>query len=209
MIDGNLVVGGTGGNDIITVSTASPGGAVVNVSGKILTNPTRADGKWVLPATGHVIVNGGAGNDYISTPGPVSAEVHCGDGNNTVMGGAGNDVIWGGNGNNLLIDSVGRNVLIAGRGHSTVLGGSGADIVIGGGLDGGLDYAALRAMSDAWATSATVPTNLLSHVLAPLDLTAPDFLSGGGSADLFVARASNIDFLTDFVSAAGDRKLTF
>jgi hypothetical protein len=117
------------------VNTATPANVLVSNNGRALLDP--AGGPFNLKGsggqlTGHVIVFGLSGNDFIQTPGNVSAEVHCG--NDTVYGGAGNDVLLGGRGNDYLKAGRGDSILISGGGNTYLVGGSCTYLLIAGQL---------------------------------------------------------------------------
>lgn len=66
-------------------------------------------------------VNGGAGNDTITT----------GSGRDFLVGGAGDDILDGGSGNDQLLGGAGNDTLISGAGNDTVNGGAGDDLIVG------------------------------------------------------------------------------
>ena len=70
-----------------------------------------------------------------------------GDGNDTITGGAGNDFLVGGDGNDRIVGSAGHDILVAGD------------------IGCGLDLAALRAVSQAWAASRTVTAEAVDDFL--------------------------------------------
>jgi Ca2+-binding RTX toxin-like protein len=81
--------------------------------------------------SGNNVVNGGAGDDRMTT----------GNGNDTIDGGTGNDTLSGGNGNDTLVGGTGNDDLSGGNGNDTLSGGTGHDVLNGGAgndiLDGG------------------------------------------------------------------------
>jgi Ca2+-binding RTX toxin-like protein len=128
----NLIVIGTNGPDNLTVNTSNPANVLVSNNGRVLLNP--AGGPFNMKGNGgRVIIFSLGGNDFIQTPGAISEEVHCGNGNDTVYGGNGNDVFFGG-GNDFLHAGNGDAVLIGGAGKSYLVGGSGNDLLIAGQL---------------------------------------------------------------------------
>jgi Ca2+-binding RTX toxin-like protein len=94
VVNGNLYVYGTPGNDVILAKYLD-GTFTVQFPGHAIPQFTAGTGQGqVNPTTGRVIINGLDGNDLISMSGAFPAEIHCGAGNDTVHGGAGGDVIY-------------------------------------------------------------------------------------------------------------------
>jgi Ca2+-binding RTX toxin-like protein len=116
----NVVVNGTNGDDVVTVTGA---GTDAQVAG--------------LPAL--VTVSGGiAGNDRLTVNAQGEGDVvdasfvAAGSIQLTENGGDGDDVLIGGDGNDVLLGGGGDDVLIGGPGVDTLDGGDGDDIVIQG-----------------------------------------------------------------------------
>jgi hypothetical protein len=121
---GALIVGGTTGNDVITVSLDNRKG-ILNLS---------LDGKishFKLSKVKKINVNAGSGNDKITVAPNVriSATELGGAGNDSLTGGAGNDSLDGGAGNDTLNGSAGNDTLAAGAGDDSVEGGDGDDAI--------------------------------------------------------------------------------
>ena len=82
------------------------------------------------------------------------AEIHAGEGKDTLVGSAGNDLLFGEAGNDLLNGKAGDDTLAGGNGNDKLLGGAGADSLSGGaGKDtltggGGKDIFVYRAGDD-------------------------------------------------------------
>jgi hypothetical protein len=114
-----LFVGGTTGNDTITIAPASSDGKVVKVGINFVTYGP-------FSPTGHVIVYGQAGTDIIKTAAQTIGNVltyvnvpliiFAGSGNNTlnVSGSMAGNVLVGGGGANKLLGGLGRDILISG-----------------------------------------------------------------------------------------------
>ena len=131
--DGDLLIGGTDGNDRIFVSPGrqrDPAGSVrVTINGEQL---------GTFRPTGRITIHGNGGDDLlrISNSSRISNEsiLIGGDGNDRLIAGRANATLDGGDGDDRL---TGRN------GDDTLLGGDGRDILNGGGgrdfLDGGAD----------------------------------------------------------------------
>jgi Ca2+-binding RTX toxin-like protein len=112
-------------------------------------------------------VNGGAGNDFIST----------GDDRDTISGGSGDDTIYGGIDADLITGGSGSDRIIGGEGADTI-GGSDGDDVIYGGLGGGLD--ALNIRDDGQLRAADPDTG-----------NGTDILDGGAGNDLIYGQDDN------------------
>jgi hypothetical protein len=204
--NGNLLVVGTDSADNIVVTSTDATHASVSVNGGAAVTYTFASG-------GHIIVYGLGGNDTITVNGNVNAEIHGGDGDDTLTGGAGDDVIWGDAGSDTLTGGAGNDVLVGGGGGGDCLVGSaGHDILISGELTGlwgntatggtkVYDYAMLRAIGDAWAAQWAADVDLSS---ASDDVTDPDVdqLTGSSGHDWFII--SGGDKITDINSATKD-----
>jgi len=78
-----------------------------------------------------VLMDGGAGNDYLMAGGG-PATLLGGDGNDVIFGGMGNDLLDGGSGNDLLFGGPGNDILIGGAGNDILVGGAGQDTLAGG-----------------------------------------------------------------------------
>jgi uncharacterized delta-60 repeat protein len=122
--NGTLEIGGSAGDDAITVSTH---GRFVRVEfgGR---GRRRFGGRRVQ----RIVVTGGDGNDSIDLHGiAFPANVFGGAGDDTLYGGSGNDTLDGGPGN----DHVGFNgpgPTVSEPGDDTVIGGDGEDWLVGG-----------------------------------------------------------------------------
>jgi peptidoglycan/xylan/chitin deacetylase (PgdA/CDA1 family) len=180
MQGGSLAVGGTLGNDKITISPANASGAV-NVmaalsgakSAKSLGNFTPSD---------HILVYGQSGNDTITLTtkkigkGVSSITVPAflyGGGTGTVTldarGSTADNVLTGGRGTNTLYGGASRDLLIAGLGTSILNAGSTDDILIGGWTDYDLTSTAmtydqkiraLEAVMAEWGSADDYPTRV-------------------------------------------------
>jgi Ca2+-binding RTX toxin-like protein len=145
-----LFVGGTAGNDAITIAPADATGLTVSVSINGATQPGGPFGSIV-----HIVVFGQGGSDSIqevaatfssqSVPVRVPALLFAGSGNtvlsaagssaaNLLVGGAGNDTLTGGSGSDVLIGGGGASALHAGGGGDILLAGSTTYAPIVGGV---------------------------------------------------------------------------
>src|SRR5262249_37165107 len=166
---GHIFVNGQGGNDSIRLLSSVIGGKTVKIG---------------VPA----VLDGGAGNDILSSLGSKA--------NNILLGGAGNDTVTGGSGRDLLFGGDGRDLLRA---------GGNSDILVGDRFrfDAALD--ALLALQAEWtrvdpgSTYATRQNNLFSggglNGTTVLNATTidddgdVDKLYGQAGKDWFLARA--------------------
>jgi hypothetical protein len=143
VMEGNsLAVGGTLGNDTITLTPADTTGDItVTLTGKTTFTGT-------FKPTDHILVYGQTGNDtiqlvsnkiagttyYITVP----AFIYGGGTGNEILSVAGsnaNNVVIGGGGTNQITGGLGRDLLIAGLGASKLYAGSAGAILIGGWTD--------------------------------------------------------------------------
>jgi hypothetical protein len=197
--NGNLVVNGVAGQGNVIV---------VNSNAHTFTVNGQTQSYNTVALTGHFIVNGvGNVGNYIQILGIVSAEVHAGNGNDTITGGAGDDVIYGGSGNDVIQGGSGNDVLIGGTGRSRVSAGAGHNIVIGGGES--LDYTHLHSFAEYWAANGSITVADLA--LMAMDFTAPgagitERLTGGtgvtatspSSTNYYLGSAGNPPRITNF-----------
>jgi hypothetical protein len=144
----SLFVGGTTGNDKISVSTASNKRIEVFIGG-------RSQGKFT--PTGGIFVYGQAGNDTISVPSNIKlpAFVDGGAGNDVLSGGGGSNILLGGAGNDLLIGGSRHNLMIGGTGSDRLVAGGAGDILIGGTTAFDANYQALHAIMAEWTSNRT------------------------------------------------------
>lgn len=173
-----LLVNGTSGNDVITVTrpTSTSYNVVINGVNK---------GTFTSPSG--IVVYGQDGNDKITLASNVTlnslldggngADTINGGGSNSIMlGGAGNDTLTGfgalvgGADNDILKSSGGRSVLIGGAGADNLTSQFGNDILIGGTTDHDANPLALSAIRAEWNQNISVSTRI-AHLAG---------LAGGG-----------------------------
>jgi hypothetical protein len=218
-----LVIGGTSGNDIITISPADASGAIVTVT---INGVVQRGGPFA--PTGHLLVYGQGGNDTIqevtkvfgttTATVAVPAVLFAGTGNTTLSaaGSSANNVLVGGGGKDSLTGGRGRDILIGGAGASTLRAGGGGDILIAGRTAYDADLAALLAVLAEWGrpdrSYAARVSNLFNGGsdglngtarLAPPTVTVAagvDQLFGGAGSDWFwiAARPSATDQVNNF-----------
>jgi uncharacterized delta-60 repeat protein len=206
ILDGDLVVAGTPGNDVVRVSGGKTGPLAVEIAGTTVGTFDRAD------VTGNIVLRGFAGDDSMTLAAdvPVAAVLDGGEGNDTMTGGAGNDTAVAGPGADVLTGRLGQDTLIgpAAGGTWTVkdrngsvagtkfyefnhlVGGAGADtfkVVPGGKLFGTIDGGAgSNALSYATFTN-TVKVNLgLGTATGTAGVSNIQNAAGGAGHDLIV-----------------------
>jgi Ca2+-binding RTX toxin-like protein len=195
-----LVIGGTTGNDLITVAPAILAGRYWVWINSILPQVS-------APPEGtsfdRIVVYGQAGHDAIAAVGvAIPAWLYGDAGNDLLKGGSGDDVLLGGEGNDILVGGAGRNLLIGGNGSDFLMGGFGDDILIAGrttfDVRTAANDAALRAVMREWTGDDTYELRVgrLQEVLRTgehggqatvFDDCAPDVLLGMDGRDWFFA----------------------
>jgi Ca2+-binding RTX toxin-like protein len=218
-----LVIGGTTGNDMITISPADGTGKTFTVRINGVVQP----GGPFAP-TGHILVYGQAGADVIREVAAtinnkavkiaVPALLFAGSDGSTLSaaGSSANNILVGGQGNDILTGGSGRDILIGGLGAAVLHAGSGDDILIGGSTLYNANPAALMALMAEWGRTDADYWTRVGHLFGSLGggangsfllnrssvhgSTASDALFGGPGLDWFFFTA--IDRLTNV--AAGE-----
>src|SRR5690348_164391 len=138
---GTLTINGTPGPDHIVLSAAG-NFYQVTINGA-------APKSYYLFNFSHIVINGGAGSDYIENRlGPVnfpsrprvSVTLFGGAGSDTLVGGSGSDTLAGGKGADILIGNGGNDFLNGGPGEDLVAGGADQDIYESGTAEILVDY---------------------------------------------------------------------
>jgi len=189
LADGVLTITGTEGRDVISVSldatdatrldvvankqsfgfdVADVGSIVINTAGgNDVVTVSEKNGAITIP----MVVDGGAGNDRITT----------GSGDDVVTGDAGNDSVNGGAGNDQLDGGVGNDSLDGGAGDDALAGDVGRD-KLGGGvgdddLDGGAGKDAVNTGTgaDAIAADPANPKEVKDHNVEGHEYNVADF----------------------------------
>ena len=81
----------------------------------------------------YVIINGGAGDDYVdASRADFNVTLIGGTGNDTLLGGRRNDVVRGGDGNDFIAGGSGDDILYGDAGNDILIGGDGNDLILGG-----------------------------------------------------------------------------
>jgi hypothetical protein len=221
----DLAIGGSVGNDTITVSPAdSVGNLNVNFNGSSLGN---------FKPTGKILIYGQSGNDTIQLTAKkisgitdyvsVGAYIYGGGTGNEILSAAGstaNNVIIGGGGTNQITGGLGRDLLIAGLGVSQLHAGSGEDILIGGWTDYDITSTAmtydrkvqaLNAIMAEWGrTDLGSRTDPTGYNLRINDLLGPGAggTSGGKNGSYFLnGMTVHSSGVSDTLFAAGTQAL--
>lgn len=152
--------------------------------------------------TGGDVLDGGEGTDTL-LGGPGADNLLGGGGNDSLRGGTEGDVLLGGGGHDRLAGDSGSDSLDGGDGKDLLSGGSGSDTLDGGAgydrlmLGAGADVAAGGAGSDRFvfrSDDIDASVDLITDFSCSggetdiLDLRQLDVLSGGGSAETWIAQ---------------------
>ena len=123
---GSLIIGGTGGDDVIRLYRRRRDGFLV---ADILGTRHAVDPRRVKK----IAVFSQSGNDSITIGARVpGAYIDGGDGNDTIAGGIYNDTIIGDDGNDSIFGGTGRDKIFGGDGADAIAAGGGNDYVLGG-----------------------------------------------------------------------------
>ena len=175
-----VIINGTAGNDVITVT--DNGNGVITVSG--LAEQVTITG--FEAANDHLVINGLGGDDVIQgslLSAGVSLTADGGDGNDVLLGGAGNDTLLGGAGDDVLNGGPGVDVLDGGTGDNVLIQGAG--------------FAAVGSASAATAAFAPVPSLVYSgtagaDTISVTQSGATVNVAGGGAPASFAADGSTL-----------------
>ena len=131
LIGGTLHIGGTSGDDQITIflRATNPKMLEVNVNGMISAFRTKD--------VNSIIADGGDGNDTIKfdeTFGKIAitSKIYGEAGNDIITGGSGADRIMGGDGNDWISGGAGNDIIYGEAGDDRLFGGDGKDYIVGG-----------------------------------------------------------------------------
>jgi Ca2+-binding RTX toxin-like protein len=127
-VNDTVVVNGTKGNDVITLSIENGALVIDGLASRVVIDH--------FDPNDTIRIAGLGGNDVIdaSRIGPNGPKLilEGGNGNDVLIGGAGNDTLDGGAGNELLIGGAGNDTLDGGAGNELLIGGAGNDVLLGG-----------------------------------------------------------------------------
>ena len=166
----DLLIGGTAGNDAISISPAAATGTVPAGGGALV---VAMNGRSYGPfnVTGRIVAYTNSGNDMVTVSPAIylPAWLFAGSGNDTLAGGSGNNVLVGGGGRCTLTGGAGRSLIIAGNGSSRLLGGQlygatdpscGGAIMIGGSTIYDRNEMALNAILQEWSSADGYQTRM-------------------------------------------------
>ncbi len=167
----SLVINGSDGNDKVTLSALPPS------------------------LSGHVTLNGAAGDDSLSgTAAVVKIFLDGGSGKDTLLGGLGDDTLLGGSGDDSLKGSAGDDILLGGDGKDTLIGDAGNDALIGDAgddsLDGGADKDTLLGLGGKDTLKGGDGNDTI------LGGDGDDSINGGAGTDTLVGNAGSNSFDT-------------
>jgi Ca2+-binding RTX toxin-like protein len=157
---GSLIVDGTAGNDVVTVTQSNKAFKIVEdgktqtfakskvTAGQLVFHGNAGDDSFTATnVTLKIVADGGDGNDKI-TGGALADALTGGSGNDLIYGGGGDDTIWGGDGDDRLVGEAGNDTIYGGSGNDwlvgcydgnskepgrdTIYGGDGDDTIWGG-----------------------------------------------------------------------------
>ena len=166
--DGTIIVGGSGIDDVLTVS---PSGTdiVVDLNGTNMSVPAAdVTGVWARLFDGDNTVT-------IDSALAIAARVDVGDGDDTITTGLGDDSIDSHGGDDVITTNAGHDYVLSGAGNDVVDGGDGRDTLMGGAGNDSLNGAAGADQVHGWQGRDS---------LAGGD--GEDTLSGGASSDLIL-----------------------
>lgn len=194
--DGVLRIGGTSGNDLITVSRTSTGKFRVTFGLSIISESVPVTSVNEIRVWGRAGIDGIALID-LTTKSMLSG----GEGTDVLAGSNGDDILLGGNGDDLLTGFGGNDVLAGGDGRDALLGGDGHDILIAGQISPQQTAAGLRAMGIEWAASKATTAAEATEADRLVTDDDADILSGGGGSDWFII--SRGDSVLDYSTKVG------
>lgn len=201
-----LFVGGTGGNDPVTIESAGRGGSVaVTVGGAA---------QGTFSPTGRVVILTGAGNDTVNVGGSVGVltEIHAGDGHDALNAGNGGSIVVGGRGNDSIHGGSGRDLLIGGTGGDRIVANPGDDILIAGRTAHDADPRALYALWREWNRTDQTYAQRIEHLQGnsatanpAAGLNGTYYLRATGTGRTVFDDTSNDEFAYDTLNgASGD-----
>ncbi|MFO0902889.1 MAG: Ig-like domain-containing protein [Pirellulales bacterium] len=205
-----VTVGGTAGNDVITVDPYRGNGVMIKLNGAVV-------GQY--RGVSLVIVHGGDGNDTITAGKWLMARTlfYGGTGNDRLTGGFADSILVGGDGDDVLTGRYGDDVLIGGAGKDSLNGGYGFNLQMGGSTDYDANDAALLSLMNTWTRPATLSkrisrvnassTPLASSAVTPSD-AAVDSIVSKYAFDWILASSSDNDAVSTKGKLARVSRLT-
>ena len=176
---GILTIVGDAASDHIEVLYDSPARQQLLVT----VNGANAGG-YPAAGVGRVSIDGGAGDDVITTDFRGRSILRGGPGDDSINGGGGDDQLFGDAGNDTILGNRGRDVIYGGDGNDVLSGGTGPDVLIG---EGGDDSVVGSAGDDRLFGDGILDTDSASAAAGNDTLAGSegrDTLYGGLGADL-------------------------
>jgi Ca2+-binding RTX toxin-like protein len=175
----------------------------VNINGVVLTYDPKT--------TTRITINTGDGNDLIQASDRIRIplEIHGGNGNDSIVGGAREDSLFGDAGNDTLRGGAKSDVLVGGDGNDVIYGNDGRDVLIGGGqvdhlygergqdilIGGTTSYDdkpdALGAIRSEWNSAADLKDRI-AHLTNGGGLNEDIILSNGPNPTVFADKGGNL-----------------
>lgn len=154
-----IVVNGTSGTDVITVSYSNSK-YKISLNGTSIGSLANKDSS--NRSVARLIINGGNGNDDITVDSSVTimTELNGGAGHDRLDGSGGYNILVGGNGSDTLLGGPLVNLMIGGNGADVIIGGSAADLIVAGSTSHGSNATALRAIFAEWTSSRDYNTRI-------------------------------------------------
>jgi Bacterial Ig-like domain (group 3)/FG-GAP-like repeat/RTX calcium-binding nonapeptide repeat (4 copies) len=182
LVGGDLLIGGTGGNDTIAVALAKKDATKLTVTMNKVVLGTLP----IASITGKIVAHGLGGNDTITIAPKltVPAWLFGEAGNDKLTGGAGNDVLVGGDGADTLTDTKGINVMIGGQGADKITGGFGNALMVGGSTNSDADLTGLTNIQAEWTSGD--PNRIIHLQNTPGGVNNATFLNATTVQDDFV-----------------------
>jgi Ca2+-binding RTX toxin-like protein len=193
---GVLLIGGTAGDDVITVSRTPTGKFRVTFGLKVVSD--------TIPVAGvsEIRIWGRQGCDAIALVDVnTRALISGGDGNDIIGGGNLDDLLLGGNGDDALTGFAGNDVIAGGAGHDALFGMDGHDVLIAGSIAPLTTASDLRAVGIEWALSKATTAQEAATADQVVTDTENDVLSGGAGSDWFIV--SKGDGVLDYSTKTG------
>ncbi len=186
IVNGDLIVGGTSANDVITV-TPSGNRLVVVLNRRTIGSFLASD------ITGRILVRGLDGADRITVSAAMAkpSELRGDAGNDSLTSGAGNDSLLGGLGNDTLKAGSGTNLLDGGDGNDSLVGGANTDRLYGGPGDDRLSGGAGNNLLVGGSGNDLLTGGTGRDVI--LGGAGQDRLTGGAGEDLLLAGSTSFD----------------
>ena len=161
-----LVVGGTPGNDSITVSAGSgPGQFKIAVLEKNLAR-LNYTGTISSAAIDRLMIFAGDGNDQVSVGSSVAIEalLDGGAGDDALQAGGGLAILIGDDGTDALTGGTRRDILIGGQGQDQLKSTSGQDLLVGGATSFDAKQLALWALMAEWSRTDESDADRVTHI---------------------------------------------